>query len=420
MPSIANRTAVCIAGRAGLWLALAVSAAGQDVGGKQDSEATPTATHVADQPTWLRVTAEQVNLRSRPDANSLVVARVPRDTVLRAAGRGPYGWWRVLPPEGVFSFVSAEYVDRRGPTEGIVSVRSGTLRVRVGSLVEQVDPSQCEAHARLERGQSVRIIGEQGDWLKIVPPPGVFVYVSGDHAVPIGDDVAARLRSQVSPGTQPAAGANAAGQAVVTQPASGPDLSGPWGQRLAAVEAAIESEAAKPLSQQSWVEPIERLRPIAAQRQEPTVARLAEAWIGELQRRAAEQEAVQAAEDVLRRAARDQAQQAREMDRIERARQATTRPESVARGELLRSYALEPRDGRRWYKLRNPLTQRVEAYVEIEPESRIDPEKFLGQYVEVRGTRRPDPRLGADLVRAVEIVPLTRESPATQPTRQPP
>ncbi|MCK4340185.1 MAG: hypothetical protein KAY37_00490, partial [Phycisphaerae bacterium] len=79
------------------------------------------------------------------------------------------------------------------------------------------------------------------------------------------------------------------------------------------------------------------------------------------------------------------------------------------------------RDGQPWYKLQNPLTQRVEVYFQIEPNSPLDPRVILGKYVGIQGERRFDQKLGADVVRAKRIVVLTPDSPAaTRPTRREP
>lgn len=195
-------------------------------------------------------------------------------------------------------------------------------------------------------------------------------------------------------------------------------MSGPWGKRLVEAENAIESEGRKTLLEQSWTDMLARLQPITAQQAEPMVAQLAQAWIGQLTLRMGEQNAVRDAEEVLRRTARDQTQHERELERIERARQAASRPAFEARGELLRSDAVGTREGKRWYKLQDPVTKRVEAYVEIDPQSRVDAERLVGQYVGVRGRRRTETGLGADVVRADEIVVIERTAPATQPSTQ--
>jgi hypothetical protein len=373
--------------------------------------AQTTSTQAAE--TWLQVTADEVYIRSRADTNSLPVARVPRDTLLRAVGRDAYGWYRIQPPPGVFSFVSAEYVDRRGPDTGIVSVRSGTLRVRVGSLVRDVDPGQTEVQALLAGGTLVKILGEQGPWLRIAPPAGVYVYVAAQHVRTISAAEAARV--QAVPVSQPAPRAAAEPAPSVAEP----DLSGHWGRRLVVIETAIGAEARKPLAEQSWSSALAELEPLAAQREEPVVARLAEAWMIQLRRRGVEQEVVRAAEELRQRTRREDTQLEREGQLIERAKQAATRPGLTARGQLRRSLALGARDGKRWYKLVDPLTGRMEAYLEIAAESKIDPEGFVGQYVGVRGARRAEAAFGADVVRVEEIVPLPAAGPAARPASQP-
>jgi len=374
---------------------------------------------------WLRVTADRVNLRSRPDANSLTVARLKRDAVLRATG-SEFGWHRVLPPEGVFSFVAGRYVEQQSDGTGVVSVRSATLRVRVGSLVFDVDPMQCEVQTRLPRGTTVRIIGRQDDWLKIVPPEGVYMYVSGRHAARVSDEVAARLGAPRSPASQPGGITPTASGPTVEgdkqrQAAAEPDLSGKWGQRLLLAEAAIEAEARKPVLEQSWTQAIASLRPVAAQRKEPTVARLAAAWITRLEERIGDQAALRAARELARREARDKAQTERELERIHRARQGpTSRQAFDARGEVLPSYVPGREGTPRRYRLVDPLTGRVQAYLEFPRQAGVDPKAYLGRYVGVRGKRVRRASLGADVIRVSEIAVLDRQLPATRPSREKP
>ncbi len=382
----------------------------------------PPTTAPASEPYWLRVTAEEVNLRSRPDTNSESVARVPRDTILRAVGE-QFGWHRVLPPEGVFSYVSAAYVVRQSEeVEGVVAVQSGNLRVRVGSLVRELDPARSEVQTQLPRGARVRIVGTQGDWLKIVPPEGVYVHVAAAHAIRVSDEVAERLRTASTPlaATATTRAATPATRIATSRPADEPDLTGAWGQKLVAAEAAIQAEARKPVLERTWGELIARLRPIADQRAEPAVARLAAAWIAELDQRAAEQQAVRDAEETLRRIARERAQHEREMALIERSRQTATRPAYDAVGALRRSEAAGGGPDRPRYLLQDPLSGRVEVYIEFEADTKIDAAELLARYVGVRGARRPAPALGADLLRVREIVVLDRPKSATQPTTPPP
>jgi hypothetical protein len=383
---------------------LAVAASAQDAPSSAPANASEPA------PYWLRVSADQVNLRSRADRNSLPVTRLDRGQVLQAVG-SEYGWHRVLPPEGVFSFVSAKYIDRISDSEGIVSVSSGNLRVRVGSDINEVDPLRTEVQQLLPRGTKVHIIGRRDEWLKIEPPEGVFFYIADECVERTTPEVAASLQATAS---RPA---RAAGAVAATRPAEGPDMSSPWGQRLSLVEAAIEAEGRKDALQQSWTKSIAELRPIAEQRADPAVARLAQRWIRRLEQRIADQAALRAVRKLEGEAERNQAQLEREMNQIRRARTlATSQPELVARGQLRESFAL--RGGiSPPYRLVDPITNTVVAYLEFPLVTDLKPAEYLGLYVGVAGEKRADEAFGADVIKVSGIEALMMRPPAMGPTR---
>ncbi len=383
------------------WLCLAATATAQTT--------APTAPQ-ADE-FWIRVTASEVNVRARPDVNSTPVARVPRDTLLRATGV-EYGWYRVRPPEGVFSLVAAAFIERRSADEGIVRVRSGALRVRVGSLVRVVDPERSDVQTLLENGSPVRVLGEQGAWLRIVPPAGVSFYVSSAHAERVSEETAAELHAAGTGRRAERPGPSVQSEASAED---APDLSGPWGRQLLEVESAIAAEARRPALEQQWGELMARLRPIALQREEPMVAELARRWMTQLEERLAQRPTLRAAEELIRRSAREQSQHEREVERIARLRQrAATQPAFAAQGALRRSQAVSDAAGRRFYQLQDPVTHRVEAYLRTVPGG-PELEPHVGRYVGVRGPRSADPRLGADVVEVRELVILGELGPATQP-----
>jgi hypothetical protein len=378
--------------------------------GRADSP-PPTESAAPQGPYWLVVTSDRVNVRSRPDRNSLALLRIERDTVLRAEDV-TFGWHRVHPPRGAFSYVSAQYVDQVSEERGIVSVATGTLRVRVGSQVADVDPLKCEVQARLTRGTEVQIIGRSGDWLKIIPPEGIHAYIHNDYVERISAERAAQL--QAAAASQPPVAAAAAAEP------DAPDLGGPWGQRLVLAETAIAAESRREPLEQSWTGAMAQLRPIAAQREEPLVARLAEAWIARLEQRVADQEALRVARQIAQRGDRTREQHERELEQVRRVRSDPTEPDYVARGQVLRSLALgEATEGPR-FRLEDPLTRKTLAYLEFPAEGYRDAEQFLGHYVGVLGPQRHDERLGAAVIRVTRIDILALPAPATQPARQTP
>ncbi|MBU0639880.1 MAG: SH3 domain-containing protein [Planctomycetes bacterium] len=371
---------------------------------------------------WLRVIGDSVNLRSRGDANSAIVARLPRDTVLRGIGE-EYGWHQVVPPDGTFSYVSAEYVELKSPSLGVVAVRSGKLRVRVGSQAHKLDPLRSEVQTLLPDGAEVRILGQEGDWLRIEPPAGVFAHISGDFVERVTDEVAARLRAATGQVTsQPAVALRPVQPpAPETRAPEAPNLAGDWGQKLAVVEQTITAEGRKPAAEQAWAPVLAQLQPIAAQNAEPMVARLAVGWMARLEERMADQETLLAASQIARRASRDRSQLERELDRLERIRQqATSQPTYDARGSLLPSYAFRSTDTTRRYKLQDPFSRRVVAYIEIPADGLIAPLEYVGKYVGVRGAKRFDIRLGANVIQVTHIVDLHAERAPKGPARESP
>jgi len=394
--------------------ALALAAAQPGSGAYDQAAAAPTS-----QPEsyYLRVTVDRLNLRSRPDQNSVAVAQVERDAVLRGSGF-EFGWHRVVPPDGVFSYVSAQYIRPTGPDEGVVAVESGKLRVRVGSRLTDLDPLRSEVQTLLAPGARVQIVGRQGDWYKIVPPEGVCLFASDEHVERVSADVASRLRTAAGT-TQPAEAVAAGGPQ--SRPAAAPDLSGPWGQRLRLAEAAIEAEAAKPLSEQVWSGPIALLQPIADQRVEPVVARLAQEWIWQLEQRVADQAVLREAEQIERQQQRGRTRFERELERLRQAASdAAAGRQHTARGQVLLSLALRGENQGMRYKLEDPLSGRLVAYLEPAPDADVRIDAFAGQYVGVLGERRFDEGLGAQVIRVRQVDVLKRPTAATRPARQQP
>lgn len=374
---------------------------------------------------WVRVVGERVNIRSRPDRNSAIVTRTEKGQVLRVVGT-EYGWCRVEPPRDVFSLVSAAHVDLGPDKRGVVAVERGKLRVRVGSAVRKLDPSRSEVQTLLPRGAVVQVRENLGEWLKIDPPAGVFVYVSADFTERISESDALQwLRDQEAvmnadlapkPAANSAADADGVKHAADQRPPS-IDLSGRWGVQLASVEGRVEAEAKRPIVDQGWGGVISELGPIASQRSEPEVARLASAWIVRLQERVFDQDLVRQAGAISRRQARAREQHERELAGIQQARkQSAKSPDFVARGELATSFAFDRKTHPRRYRLLDPLSRRIEAYVDFPAGYAGDPKTLVGKLIGVRGKRRQVAGLGVDVIDVAGIVALEPIQPATRKT----
>ncbi len=369
---------------------------------------------------WLRVTAERVNVRSRADLNSRIVGRVNRDDVLEGWG-SENGWHKIVPPPGVYSLVAAQYIERVGEDRGLVKVET-SLRVRVGSDVQPRDPMLSEVQTRLEPDAEVRILGGlDGGWLKIVPPDGVYVYISGDYVEQVTAEVADRLRAAKPTAAVAASPASGKPTGPTTQPAEQPDLSGLWGMRLASVLESVEAEQRKPSDEQAWEPFATRLRPIAVQREEPQVARLAAAWLEKTESRIKEQAVAREAREIARQAERDRARHARELEEIRRAKDdLKPRSEFDARGVLRPSFAVPAGPYGLRYKLQDPFTHKVAAYVEFPTELGVDVTTCVGKYVGVRGEEQTIKGVSVSILRVTRLTVLNPDGPADAPAREKP
>ncbi|MCH7872172.1 MAG: hypothetical protein IID33_10785 [Planctomycetes bacterium] len=371
---------------------------------------------------WVRIRGKQVNIRSRPDRNSVVVARADDGQVLRVVGRD-FGWLRVVPPSEVFSLVSAAHVTVGPDGRGVVAVERGKLRVRVGSSMRKLDPTRSEVQTLLPRDAVVQVRENLGEWLKIDPPDGVFVYVSAEFSERISQSDARQWLSDraavMNPpaASQPSAVVLASDEKRINERSQEVDLSGRWGRRLSAIEGRIKASGEKPILDQKWNDIVAELEPIAVQRGELEVSRLAAAWIARLEERLAHQELLRQARTISRRQTRARDQHEREMAGIAQARErALRRPEYAARGELAASFAFDQKTHPRRYRLLDPLTRRIEAYVEFPSDFKSDPKKLVGTLIGVRGTRRHAPGLGVDLIDVTGVVPLKPKPAATRKT----
>ena len=378
---------------------------------------------------WLRLTGDPVNVRSRADTNSVPVARLPRDTVLRAFEE-QYGWHRVAPPAGTFSLVSADYVDVGGDGVGTINVASGTLRVRVGSQVIESDPRIREVQTRLDAGAKVRILGRQDGWYKIAPPEGVYFYVSSDFSEIVSEQQARELASQQrvsldrrvdQPGAVQAAdvtptkhdNADGAVDAPPARPmeqlrpladtdnaASGTpptDVAGEvqgrgfneatpaapaapaaiatWLGRLIAWEPEMLSDLRLPPNEardRTWVQ---RLQPIAQQREDAVAADRAAFWIIRFDQRTP---------------------QSRPSEPLQRPSEF---PEMQARGVLYPSFQVPAGPYGLRYRLVEPHTNRVVGYAEFDPQRGVNPRELIGKYVGVSGEPFEEPTQRVQVIR---------------------
>ncbi|OPX25104.1 MAG: hypothetical protein B1H04_00645, partial [Planctomycetales bacterium 4484_123] len=124
------------------------------------------------------VTGAEVYVRSAPD--NYPCLKLSRPARVKVVGRA-FGWLKILPPPGCFSLIAKSYVKAEGRTGTLTGTR---VNVRAGS---DLFPQRADVvQTQLDKPAKVTILGEQRIVLggkpmafyKIVPPPGVTLWVS--------------------------------------------------------------------------------------------------------------------------------------------------------------------------------------------------------------------------------------------------
>ncbi len=121
------------------------------------------------------VKGNQVYVRSGPDVNYYPVSQLMRDNQVQVVGE-EYGWYKIVPPAGSFSWVSKEYVEKKEGKTGVIS--GDRVSIRAGSSLNDLKRA---VQLTAGKGMEVTIIGEEGNWYKVVPPEGAYVWVNAQY-----------------------------------------------------------------------------------------------------------------------------------------------------------------------------------------------------------------------------------------------
>lgn len=143
----------------------------------------PNAISVPSFPFMAEITGDDVYVRSGPGTNYYNCGKANKGDKVKVVSR-QFSWYRIVPPAGSFSWIYIPYVtvDPDAPGVGIVTVDS--LRVYAGS--DLVKPIHSTLQLKLDRGEKVKLLGEQKDeYYKIAPPTGAYLWVSNKYVKPI-------------------------------------------------------------------------------------------------------------------------------------------------------------------------------------------------------------------------------------------
>ncbi len=344
-------------------------------------------------PYIAQVAADNVNIRSGPGTNYYSCGKLSKANRVKAVGR-KFSWSQIVPPEGSFSWISKQYVeiDPNEPGSGIVT--GDNVRVYAGSAhLKPIHSTTMQL--KLNKTDKVKLTGEEkGDYYKITPPSGAYLWVSTQYIEPLGpaDQVPLNVKSEEIDEQAPA---------VIRSrlPVEAEKL-----KEYNNLAKQVLAERDKPIAEQNYENIKKALAELAANKETGKAGRYSEFALKQIDRY---ELAVAVAKEVPL-----QAQSLRQIkDRIEKARQAklanlVDMGRFTAVGVLQTSGVYDAGLLQKYYRL---IDEQGKTICYILPEGsavEIDPAKFIDEKIGVVGTIEPHVATSSALVRFTEIEEL--------------
>ena len=376
------------------------------------------------------VTGTNVYVRSGPGgAGAYPCAKVSQPAKVTVVDRMG-DWLKIAPVPGCLSAISKTYVTV-DPATKVGTVSGDNVWVRAAGTLR--DDNLFTLQVRLNRGATVKVVGEAGDYYKIEPPAGAYFWISGQF-VSRGEGGAPLVASgaETSSGVT-AAGAAAAGTGTgtgtgteATTQTSGPAAGGraaarrlpPGLEAFNAAEKLLAAEYAKPLAQREYGALIAQYKALDVSGDGAYLKPYVEARLDTLKSAIEQQEEMRAVEKLV-----TSVEEREKKLRLEQAKldseAPTTRPVTAyaAQGVLLASdiFPGGPAAPKR-YLLRDPKTFLITAYVQCTTGA-VDLSQYVGKLVGIKGKAKYDDNLRLDVVEAADVVVLSEKVQLPMPPR---
>ncbi|MFW6060373.1 MAG: SH3 domain-containing protein [Phycisphaeraceae bacterium] len=138
------------------------------------------------------VVSERVPVRSGTGSAFYKVGELERGAIVEVE-EVSWGWFRIRPPKGVYSYISKAFVDASGDGK-VGEVNSEMAKVKAARLS---GPGQSyKVHAVLNKGASVRIVDEEGSFYKIIPPDDASVFLPPGSVKPRSSEEAQQVLAE--------------------------------------------------------------------------------------------------------------------------------------------------------------------------------------------------------------------------------
>ena len=354
-------------------------------------------------PYVAEITGDNVYVRSGPGTNYYNSGKTNKGDKVKVVSR-QFSWSCIVPPPGSFSWIYVPYVsiDPDSPGTGIVT--GDKVRVYAGS--DLVKPIHSTLQLKLDRGEKVKLLGEQKDnYYKIAPPSGAYLWVSTNFTRPVVAGTAPRVVETVDANKPPDVNdVNEVKVTTVVPPPPKPSVEAKLLAEYKNLQKKILTERAKPLAGQDYSSIRKALKDIAANKEAGRVARYCEFVLKQIDR-------YELASIVSKQLALQNKQLKATQDRIERARttrlaQVKNRGRFAVVGTLKTSSIYSPEPQLKHYRIVDDSGKTV-CYARPAAETAAgDYDKLIDKKVGLTGTIAPHPQTGGAIVKFIKIEQL--------------
>jgi len=108
-----------------------------------------------------RINSDNINLRSGPNTNYESLDSLSKNTKVKVVAE-KFGWYKIAPPKSTAYFISADYVKKSSPGEGIITGDNVNIRAKPGLSATII--------GSLKQGVKIEIKNVHGGWYEIYAP----------------------------------------------------------------------------------------------------------------------------------------------------------------------------------------------------------------------------------------------------------
>ena len=342
-------------------------------------------------PYIAEITADNVNCRSGAGTNYYQCGQLNKLAKVQVVG-SQFGWSRIVPQPGAFSWISKQYVSIDPNDSSIAIVTGDDVRVYAGSkTIKPIHSTTLQG--KLNKGNKVKLLGtEEGGYYKIAPPSFAYLWVSTQYTRPIGE--VGQVKMSVEPKIDESPTVVESDIAVDAKMLNA----------YYALEKKMKLEKAKPLAEQNYDEIKKGLTEIADNKDAGKAAKYAVFALDQVQR-------CQLALTVTDQIKIQDEQLEKTKEQIEKANlirlsEVNEMGKFAAIGQFHISSVYTPQNELKHYLLTDE-TGKIICYALPQGDAlEVDLNKFTNTQVGLIGTIEPHPQTAGALVRFTEIVEL--------------